>query len=179
MTPLSRPRVVIVGAGFAGLWAARTLAGSALDVTIVDRQNYHTFLPLLYQVAAAELEPEQIAYPVRGVFRGVENVRFVLAEVERAEPALRQLVTSAGVIDYDFLLLGLGSVTNHFGVAGAREHSFGLKSLEEGWPCATTSCPASSGPSWRRTWPRAGGCSPSARPAAGPRAWNTPAPWPN
>ncbi|MBF0539689.1 MAG: FAD-dependent oxidoreductase, partial [Nitrospirae bacterium] len=60
-----RPRVVIVGGGFGGLWAARTLAKAPVDVTLIDKNNYHTFLPLLYQVAAAELEPEDIAYPLR------------------------------------------------------------------------------------------------------------------
>jgi len=125
-------RVVIVGAGFAGLWAAKALAGSALDVLIVDKRNYHTFLPLLYQVAAAELEPGQIAYPVRGVFRRQANVRFALAEVCGLDPLRRTLGTDGPDIPYDYLILALGSGTNYFGVEGAAEHSFGLKTLEEG-----------------------------------------------
>ncbi|MDO8490668.1 MAG: FAD-dependent oxidoreductase, partial [Dehalococcoidia bacterium] len=76
MTDGKRPRVVIVGAGFGGLSAAHALSRSHLDVLIIDRNNYHTFLPLLYQVAAAELEPGDISYPVRSILRKTPNVRF-------------------------------------------------------------------------------------------------------
>src|SRR5881397_2481227 len=79
----SRPRVVVVGAGFGGLWAARALSRSPADVLLIDRNNYHTFLPLLYQVAAAELEPGDIVYPVRSILRGLPNADFALAEVRR------------------------------------------------------------------------------------------------
>src|SRR2546426_347495 len=79
---MTRPRVVVVGAGFGGLNAARTLAKGNVDVLIVDRNNYHGFWPLLYQVATAGLEPESIAYPVRAIFRKHRNVDFRMAEVE-------------------------------------------------------------------------------------------------
>jgi NADH dehydrogenase len=81
VTSADLPRVVIVGAGFGGLWAARALANSQADVLVLDRNNYHTFLPLLYQVAAAELEPEDIVYPIRTILRGKERVRFLMNEV--------------------------------------------------------------------------------------------------
>ncbi|WP_459935008.1 NAD(P)/FAD-dependent oxidoreductase [Fundidesulfovibrio butyratiphilus] len=126
------PRVVVVGAGFGGLWTARRLAGENAEVVVVDKRNYHTFLPLLYQVAAAELEPGEIAHPVRGVFRRYGNVRFALAEARRIDPACRVLHTSGPSIPYDYLVLCLGSETNFFGVPGAAEHCFGLKNLEEG-----------------------------------------------
>lgn len=126
------PRVVVVGAGFGGLWAARRLAGENVDVVVVDKRNYHTFLPLLYQVAAAELEPGEIAHPVRGVFRKHKNVRFALAEARRIDAEAKVLHTSGPSIPYDYLVLCLGSETNFFGVPGAAEHCFGLKSLEEG-----------------------------------------------
>ncbi|MFW5722490.1 MAG: FAD-dependent oxidoreductase, partial [Desulfohalobiaceae bacterium] len=87
------PRVVVVGAGFAGLWAARTLARFQCSVLILDRNNYHTFLPLLYQVAAAELEPEQIAFPIRGIFRRHPNVAFAMSEVQGFD-LTRRLVTT-------------------------------------------------------------------------------------
>src|SRR5690349_18534882 len=77
-----RPTVVVLGAGFGGLWAARTLAKGAVDVILVDRHNYHTFFPLLYQVGAAELEPEEIAQPLRKIFWNQPNVRFHLGEVQ-------------------------------------------------------------------------------------------------
>src|SRR2546428_674338 len=81
----SRPRVAVVGAGFGGLWAARALSRSPADVLLIDRNNYHTFLPLLYQVAAAELEPGDIVYPVRSILRGLPNADFALAEVRRID----------------------------------------------------------------------------------------------
>ncbi|MFZ5427298.1 MAG: NAD(P)/FAD-dependent oxidoreductase [Thermodesulfobacteriota bacterium] len=125
-------RVVIAGAGFGGLWAARRLAGSGHDVLVVDRRNYHTFVPLLYQVAAAELEPGQIAYPVRGVFRRKRDIRFAMAEVTGIDKERKLLLTGGPAIPYDCLILSLGSETNFFGVPGAEENCFGLKALEEG-----------------------------------------------
>lgn len=127
-----RPRVVVAGAGFGGLRTARRLAGAGFDVVVVDRRNYHTFLPLLYQVAAAELEPGQVAYPVRGVFRGLRDIRFALAEIRGIDRENRLLKTSGPDIPYDCLVLALGSETNHFGVPGAKAHCFGMKSLEDG-----------------------------------------------
>jgi NADH dehydrogenase len=132
MTDRERPRVVIVGAGFGGLWAARALARSPVEVLLVDRNNYHTFLPLLYQVAAAELEPEAIAYPVRSILRKLPNVHFSLAEVKEVDLAARVVKTAERVIPYDFLVLAIGSTFNFFAVPGAAEHAFPLKTLEQG-----------------------------------------------
>ncbi len=80
-----RPRVVIVGAGFGGLWAARKFKNADVEVLIIDRNNYHTFLPLLYQVAASELDASQIGYPVRSIFREQKNVAFMMADVKRID----------------------------------------------------------------------------------------------
>ena len=93
--------------------------------------TYHTFLPLLYQVAAAELESEQIAYPVRGIFRGADNVSFAMAQVTGLDAANKTLITDSLPIPYDKLIVAPGSVTNFFGVPGADEHAFRLKSLEQ------------------------------------------------
>ncbi len=125
-------KVVVVGAGFGGLWAARNLAGSGLDVTLVDKRNYHTFLPLLYQVAAAELEEGEVAHPVRAAFRAMPDVRFVLGEATGLDFERRVLTTDVAELPYDALILALGSQTNFFGVPGAQEHCFTLKALEEG-----------------------------------------------
>lgn len=127
-----RPQVVVVGGGFAGLWAARGLAwDGGVDVTLVDRNNYHTFMPLLYQVAAAELEPEQIAYPLRGVFRKFRNVRVVQANVTGLDREKGVLQTDGPELEFDYLVLATGSVTTFFGVEGAEQNSFRLKSLEQ------------------------------------------------
>ncbi len=125
-------RVVIVGAGFAGLWAARRLSREqGVQVTLLDRNNYHTFMPLLYQVAAAELEPGQIAYPLRGIFRGRHNIRFVMGEVCGIDPQTRRIRTENQELEYDQLILAVGSLTTFFGTKGAEEHAFVLKSLED------------------------------------------------
>jgi NADH dehydrogenase len=114
------------------LWAARSLARSPVDAVLIDRQNYHCFLPLLYQVAAAELEPEGIAYPVRSILRKLPNVRFVLADVRRVDLDRRVLETDGPAVPYDFLILATGSVSHFFGVPGAVEYAFPLKTLEQG-----------------------------------------------
>jgi NADH dehydrogenase len=124
------PRVVIAGAGFGGLAAARALADSPVEVVVVDRNNYHTFPPLLYQVAAGELEPGDIAYPVRTILRKVPNARFALATVERVDLSRRVLETNGPEIPYDYLILATGTVDHFFRVEGAGEYAFSLKSLE-------------------------------------------------
>ncbi len=128
---VGRPRVVIVGAGFGGLWTAKGLAGHNVDVTIIDRHNYHTFIPLLYQVAAAELAPEQIAYPVRGVIRRHQNVRFLMENVKGVDLERREVATDDEVLGFDYLVLAAGSVTNFFGNDSIARHAFGMKDLGE------------------------------------------------
>ncbi|MBF0317756.1 MAG: NAD(P)/FAD-dependent oxidoreductase [Nitrospirae bacterium] len=126
-----RPKVVIVGGGFGGLWAVRTLKNAPVDVTLVDRNNYHTFLPLLYQVAAAELEPEDIAYPLRTIIRKMPNTRFVMADVNGVDFDNRLVKTDGLDIAYDYLILAVGSTTQFFGTAGAAEFAFQLKTLDQ------------------------------------------------
>ncbi len=123
------PRVIIIGAGFAGLWAARKLAHTQMDVLVLDRNNYHTFFPLLYQVAAAEIEPEDIVYPVRSILRRHKNIRFQMNEVTGIDLAAKQVKTTDAVFPYDFLVLAIGSNSHFFGVKGAAEHAFPLKTL--------------------------------------------------
>lgn len=124
--------IVIVGAGFAGIWAARTLASAKARVLVIDTNNYHTFLPLLYQVATAELKAEEIAYPVRGILRDIANAHFVMGTVLELDPAARTLKTECLTIPYDYLLIASGSSTAFFGIPGAAEYAFPLKTLEQG-----------------------------------------------
>lgn len=123
-------RVVIVGVGFAGLRAARALAGKGMEVLLFDRQNYHLFQPLLYQVATASLEQESIAYPIRALVRRWEGVSFRLAEVCGADFGKRRLFIAGDVIDYDYLVLAAGSVTNFFGMESIERHAYDLKKLD-------------------------------------------------
>lgn len=132
---IGRHRVVIIGAGFSGMWAARHLSRGAarntVDVTLIDRNNYHTFAPLLYQVAAAEQEPSAIAYPIRGIFRDAPNVRTIMGEVDGIDVRERAVFADGLSIPYDQLILAPGSRTAFYGVPGAEENSFSLKSLED------------------------------------------------
>ena len=127
-----RPQVVIIGAGFAGMWAAKRLAKAPVDVTLIDRNNYHSFFPLLYQVAAAELDPADIAYPIRTIFRRQRNLRFLQAQVDAIDLEKRTVSLREGSIPYDYLVFGPGSTTRYFGVEGAEMHSYPLRTLDEG-----------------------------------------------
>lgn len=126
------PRVVVVGAGFGGLTLARALRHAPVEVLLIDRHNYHTFQPLLYQVATAGLEPEEIAHAVRGIFHRQQNVRFRLGEAVGLDRAARTLRLADGAeVAYDYLVLAAGATTHYFGVEGAAAHSFPLKSVDE------------------------------------------------
>ncbi|MFN2571015.1 MAG: NAD(P)/FAD-dependent oxidoreductase [Gemmatimonadales bacterium] len=123
--------VVVVGGGFGGLNAARALRRVAVNVVLLDRNNYHLFQPLLYQVATAGLEPEQIAKPVRAILRGQKNFDFRLVDVRGVDVAQRRLDTSAGPIDYDFLVLSPGGETNFFGLESLQQNGLGLKDIPD------------------------------------------------
>ena len=126
-----RKRVVIAGMGFAGIRAAQTLAGSGMEVILIDRNNYHLFQPLLYQVATAGLEQESIAYPVRALIRGWNNLFFRMTEVTGLDLDKKRLYTSTINLDYDYLILAGGSVTNYFGNKGVAENAHDLKKLTD------------------------------------------------
>jgi NADH:ubiquinone reductase (H+-translocating) len=128
----TRPRVVIVGGGFGGLYAARALAGADVDVTLLDRRNHHTFQPLLYQVATAGLNPADIAVPIRRIVRSQENVEVLLAEVDRVDLADRRLLLKGGAtIGYDHLILATGATHSYFGHPEWERFAPGLKSIED------------------------------------------------
>jgi NADH dehydrogenase len=125
-------RIVVVGAGFGGLAVARALKGEPVDVVVVDANNFHTFQPLLYQVASAGLDADDIAYPARGIFRRQRNVDVRMARVASVDLERRVVLLSRGApLEYDHLVLAAGAVTATYGVEGVEEHAFGLKSLDD------------------------------------------------
>ena len=124
-------RVVIVGMGFGGLEAARALADTDLDVTVLDRRNFHLFQPLLYQVATAMLDQETIAHSIRAIVRKWPNVHFRLAEVQRVDLNARQVLTADTSIPYDYLIVAAGSITNFFGQDEIQRNAFDLKQLHD------------------------------------------------
>ncbi|HZZ90878.1 MAG TPA: NAD(P)/FAD-dependent oxidoreductase [Caulobacteraceae bacterium] len=126
-----RPQVVIVGAGFGGLSAAKALANAPVDVTVIDRRNHHLFQPLLYQVATAGLAPTQIASPIRTILRGQSNARVVLAEVTGVDVARKQIASGGRTTPFDYLVLATGATHAYFGHDDWAEHAPGLKSLED------------------------------------------------
>ena len=151
---MAKPRVVVVGAGFGGLACARALANKPVDVLLLDRHNYHLFTPLLYQVASSLLNPSDIAYPIRAVFRGAKNVRVRVGKVIGVDFARREVVVSRGEegrgearrdeergipptsdlghrISYDYLVLASGSTNNFFGLLTVEESAFPLKDLPD------------------------------------------------
>jgi NADH dehydrogenase len=126
------PKVVIVGAGFGGLRLARELERLPVQVLLVDQNNFHTFQPLLYQVATAALNPEEIGHSVRGIFHGTHNFDFHLGKVVGVDWASEELLFQNGAPErFDYLVLSAGTVTNYFGVEGVEQYSFPLKSMEE------------------------------------------------
>jgi NADH dehydrogenase len=122
--------VVIVGAGFGGLSAARGLRAADADVLVIDRHNYHLFQPLLYQVASGLLDPSEIAHPVRTLLRGQRNTDVRMEEVRGIDVG-RRVVRGDGDIAYDFLIVATGAVTNHFGNEEIAVHTLGLKGLND------------------------------------------------
>ena len=131
-TQIARPRVVIVGGGFAGLRATKSLAHLAVDVTLIDRRNHHTFQPLLYQVALAVLSPADIAQPIRGILRGEPNTQVLMDEVIAVDADARRLTLASGAaLDYDYLVLATGATHSYFGHEDWAAFAPGLKSIED------------------------------------------------
>jgi NADH dehydrogenase len=128
---VTAPRVVIVGGGFGGLYAARALGRAPLDVTVVDRTNHHVFQPLLYQVATASLSPSQIAYPIRGVLRHQTNTRVLLAEVMAVDVPSRKVLLRDGELPYDYLVVATGASHSYFGHDEWEPLAPGLKTLDD------------------------------------------------
>lgn len=131
MTETDRKRVVIVGAGFGGLAAAKALGNTPVDVTVVDRRNYHLFQPLLYQVATAGLSPADIAWPIRGILRDQKNILMLMDEVIGVDLDAREVICTGRRLPYDFLILATGARHAYFGHDEWEPHAPGLKQIED------------------------------------------------
>src|ERR1700681_3312085 len=131
MDQKSNPRVVIVGAGFGGLVAARTLARDTVQITLIDRQNFHTFQPLLYQVATAGLSPGDISAQVRWILRSRRNIEVLMSEVQDFDLARRVVRLPDGEIPYDYLVVASGASHAYFGHDEWEPLAPGLKTIED------------------------------------------------
>nr|WP_236065415.1 NAD(P)/FAD-dependent oxidoreductase [Niastella soli] len=130
--PVSKnPRVVIVGGGFAGTELAKKLSKAPLQVVLIDKNNYYTFQPLLYQVATAGLNAPSIVYPYRKILEKGEDTFFRLAEVESVDPVKRIIETSIGLVHYDYLVIATGATTNYYGNEQIERHAIAMKSVED------------------------------------------------
>jgi len=130
--PQRQHRVVVIGAGFGGLRVARGLRDAPVEVTIVDANNFHTFQPLLYQVATAGLDTDDIAYPVRGIFRRQRNVHVRMATVIGADLTARRITTDRGApLDFDTLVVAAGTISHDFGTPGVAQHTYPLKTAAD------------------------------------------------
>ena len=128
---MSRPRIVIIGAGFGGLFAAQALARATADITIVDRHNYHLFQPLLYQVATAGLPPSDVAWPVRAILRRQRNATVLLGEVTAIDTTRNEVAIGERTLPYDYLVVAPGSTHSYFGHDDWQPFAPGLKSIDD------------------------------------------------
>lgn len=126
-----KERIVILGAGFAGLKLARKLQKTNYDVYLIDKHNYHQFQPLLYQVATARLEPSSVSFPLRRIFQNHKNIHIRLAKVERIDVPNKQIITDHFILPYDKLVISLGCDTNYFGNEELEKYSMPMKSSQE------------------------------------------------
>jgi NADH dehydrogenase len=130
MTNQNLPHVVIIGGGFGGMDTAKRLAKAPVRITLIEKHNYHTFQPLLYQIAIAGLVPSQIAYPLRTIFRNQKNITIEMGEVTGIDLKSRFVRMNGSVLAYDYLVLSVGGQTNFFGLKTVEENAFQLKSID-------------------------------------------------
>lgn len=126
-----KDHIVIIGGGFAGMRLVKDLKNAPVRITLIDKQNYHSFQPLFYQVASARLEPASISFPFRKVFQKFRNFEFRMAEVKSVDTGNNLLITSNGVVHYDHLIIGTGCTTNFFGNEEIKKNSLAMKTMQE------------------------------------------------
>ncbi|MFH1160195.1 MAG: NAD(P)/FAD-dependent oxidoreductase [bacterium] len=126
-----KPVIVVIGGGFGGIELIKKLRNKSFDIILIDRNNHHTFQPLLYQVASCGLSAVSITSPFRRIFQGVKNFRFRMADVTRIDPESKKVSTNIGEISYDILVIGTGSTSNYYGNDNLQKHSLALKSVTD------------------------------------------------
>lgn len=131
MNKETQKKLVIIGAGFAGLQLARRLDGSNYEVTLLDQNNFHQFQPLFYQVATARIEPTSISFPLRKVFQRTPNVKVRLGQVQQVDTVAKKVVTPYHTFDYDYLVIATGCTNNYFGNANVEKYAFPMKSTAQ------------------------------------------------
>ena len=124
-------RIVVIGGGFAGISLVKKLKDLEAQIVMIDRHNYHTFQPLLYQVSTSGLEPDSIAYPIRKILKELDNFYFRLAEVEKIDPVRKEVVTSIGVISFDYLIIATGTKTNYFNNETIANNAMPMKTVPQ------------------------------------------------
>jgi len=127
----SQKRIVIIGGGFGGISLAKKLKNLEAQIVLIDRHNYHTFQPLLYQVSTSGLEPDSIAYPIRKVLKRLDNFHFRLATVLKINPDTKEILTSIGALNYDYLVLATGTKTNFFGNKNIEKYALPMKTVPQ------------------------------------------------
>jgi len=127
----SLPRVVVIGGGFAGISLVKKLKNKPVQVVVLDKNNFHQFQPLLYQVATSGIEPDSIVFPLRKLFNGYKNVFFRMAIVNEIQSESNRIITDIGTVEYDHLVIATGSTTNFFGLQDVQQHSVGMKTIQE------------------------------------------------
>ena len=125
------PRIVVIGGGFAGLHLCKQLANKDVQVILIDKNNFHQFPPLFYQVATSGLEPDAISFSLRKIFRNAKNVFFRMAEVEAIDTEKNSVLTNIGSIPYDHLVIATGTTNNYYGMENVQQHALGLKTIQE------------------------------------------------
>ena len=124
-------RIVIVGGGFGGISLAKKLKDLKAQIVLIDRHNYHTFQPLLYQISTSGLEPDSIAYPIRKILKRLDNFHFRLATVSKVDTENHRVITDIGSLEYDYLVMATGTKTNFFGNTSIAEHAMPRKSVPQ------------------------------------------------
>ena len=125
------PRIVVIGGGFAGLEFVNGVKNTNYQIILIDRNNFHQFQPLLYQVATSGLEPDSIVFPFRKQIHGFKNVIYKNANVKEINTSNKTIITDIGSVDYDYLVIATGTATNYFGIQNIKEQSLGLKDIRD------------------------------------------------